>query len=305
MSGLIWGALGKSLADTGSMIGSMYARQGEQEALAAREDARTRALAEREDQRSANALKSQESMVDYREQKAKAADEALQQRQIKERANAQAVPEDTSKVMGDYGLVRNANTQLQETTESLENARSAGAHSTTIKGFESDLKELQAQRAATLKEIKEEHRTEETAKTQATRDRQVDAMFAKIGAQGAGKDQTLGTLGELRKGAATILADSRKALSEFDKLHEGDLDKPGKEKLKAQRDSLSAEITSARADLNKVTERFNQRLDSEAPGTKKPEAPSTSLPEPKSAAEVAKLAPGTRFKAPDGSIRYR
>jgi len=303
MSGLIWGALGKSLADTGSMIGSMYARQGEQEALAAREDARTRALAEREDQRAANALKGQESMVDYREQKAKAADEALQQRQIKERANAQAVPEDTSKVMGDYGLVRNANTRLQETTESLENARSAGAHSTTVKGFESDLKELQTQREAVLKEIKEQHRTEEVAKTQATRDRQVDAMFAKIGTQGAGKDQTLGTLGELRKGAATILADSRKALSEFDKLHEGDLDKPGKEKLKAQRDSLSAEITSARADLNKVTERFNQRLDAEAPGTNKPDA--TSLPEPKSAAEVAKLAPGTRFKAPDGSIRFR
>jgi hypothetical protein len=305
MSGLIWGALGKSLADTGSMIGSMYARQGEQEALAAREDARTRALAEREDQRAANALKNQESMIDYREQKAKSADEALQQRVIKERAAAQAVPEDTSKAMGDYGLVRNANTRLQETTESLENARSAGAHSTTVKGFESDLKELQTQREAVLKEIKEQHRTEEVAKTQATRDRQVDAMFAKIGTQGAGKDQTLGTLGELRKAAQTGLADARKALSEFDKLHEGDLDKPGKEKLKAQRDALNSEVTAARTDLTTVRDRFNQRLDAEAPGAKKPDATSTSLPEPKSADEVAKLKPGTRFKAPDGSIRYR
>ena len=34
-------------------------------------------------------------------------------------------------------------------------------------------------------------------------------------------------------------------------------------------------------------------------------APTGAMPEPKSAAEVAKLKPGTRFKAPDGSIRVR
>ena len=36
-----------------------------------------------------------------------------------------------------------------------------------------------------------------------------------------------------------------------------------------------------------------------------PPAPTGGMPEPKSAAEVAKLKPGTRFKAPDGSIRVR
>lgn len=36
-----------------------------------------------------------------------------------------------------------------------------------------------------------------------------------------------------------------------------------------------------------------------------PPAPTGAMPEPKSAAEVAKLKPGTRFKAPDGSIRVR
>jgi hypothetical protein len=34
-------------------------------------------------------------------------------------------------------------------------------------------------------------------------------------------------------------------------------------------------------------------------------APTGGMPEPKSSAEVAKLKPGTRFKAPDGSIRIR
>ena len=34
-------------------------------------------------------------------------------------------------------------------------------------------------------------------------------------------------------------------------------------------------------------------------------APTGAMPEPKSAADVAKLKPGTRFKAPDGSIRVR
>lgn len=36
-----------------------------------------------------------------------------------------------------------------------------------------------------------------------------------------------------------------------------------------------------------------------------PPPPTGAMPEPKSAAEVAKLKPGTRFKAPDGSIRVR
>jgi hypothetical protein len=36
-----------------------------------------------------------------------------------------------------------------------------------------------------------------------------------------------------------------------------------------------------------------------------PPAPTGAMPEPKSAADVAKLKPGTRFKAPDGSIRVR
>ena len=43
--------------------------------------------------------------------------------------------------------------------------------------------------------------------------------------------------------------------------------------------------------------------DTGKPGAPKPDA--GGVPEPKSAAEVAKLKPGTRFKAPDGSIRIR
>lgn len=39
--------------------------------------------------------------------------------------------------------------------------------------------------------------------------------------------------------------------------------------------------------------------------TPKPGAESGAMPEPKSASEVARLKPGTRFKAPDGSIRIR
>jgi chromosome segregation ATPase len=312
MSGLIWGALGKSLADTGSMIGGMYARQGEQEALAAREDARTRALSEREDQRSANALKNQESMIDYREQKAKAADEALQQRVIKERAAAQAAPEDTSKVMGDYGLVRNANTRLQETNESLENARSAGAHSTTIKGFESDLKELQVQRAAILKEISEQNRETENAKRHEETGKRLDilAKNATTAETRASKDtskrdqrETTMDLDRKLKSAKDDLAEHlgvnttnvNEELSRLKKRAESD--PVSKAKLEAAKDAIDA-VSTARTRLNS--------WEAKGPSIAAPAASSsTSLPEPQSPAEVAKLKPGTRFKAPDGSIRYR
>jgi hypothetical protein len=46
-------------------------------------------------------------------------------------------------------------------------------------------------------------------------------------------------------------------------------------------------------------------LDNRDSGKPTPKPDAGGMPEPKSAAEVAKLKPGTRFKAPDGSIRIR
>ena len=68
---------------------------------------------------------------------------------------------------------------------------------------------------------------------------------------------------------------------------------PAIQKLDAARVKLDAWEAKAAAPDNR---------DSGKP-TPKPDA--GGMPEPKSAAEVAKLKPGTRFKAPDGLIRIR
>ncbi len=128
-----------------------------------------------------------------------------------------------------------------------------------------------------------------------------------------GKNEDLPTLQQMRKTAEETMKDARKALTEFDKANTGDLTRPGREKLKEQRDALAAEVTAARGELNKISERLSRRLDeteaASKPGAAPKPAPAPAaggeLPAPKTPEEVAKLKPGTRFRAPDGSIRYR
>jgi hypothetical protein len=146
------------------------------------------------------------------------------------------------------------------------------------------------------------------------------AQAAKYGAEAdkakrepTGKNEDLPTLQQMRMAAEKTLADARKALTEFDKVNTGDLSRPGREKLKEQRDALAAEVTTAREGLGKISDRLSRRLDeteaASKPGAAPKPAPAPSaggeLPRPKTPEEVAKLKPGTRFIAPDGSIRYR
>tara|TARA_R110000868_G_scaffold121335_3_gene321833 strand:+ start:1810 stop:2943 length:1134 start_codon:yes stop_codon:yes gene_type:complete len=73
-------------------------------------------------------------------------------------------------------------------------------------------------------------------------------------------------------------------------------------KAKARLDALApaiADLDTARAKLKAWEAKAS------APDSGAPPAPTGGMPEPKSAGEVAKLKPGTRFKAPDGSIRIR
>ena len=160
-------------------------------------------------------------------------------------------------------------------------------------------------------------RTTPVGESQITENR---AQAAKYGAEAdkakrepTGKNEDLPTLQQMRMAAEKTLADARKALTEFDKVNTGDLSRPGREKLKEQRDALAAEVTTAREGLGKISDRLSRRLDeteaASKPGAAPKPAPAPSaggeLPRPKTPEEVAKLKPGTRFIAPDGSIRYR
>jgi hypothetical protein len=322
-SGLIWGALGKSLADTGSMIGSMYARQGEQEALAAREDARSRALAEREDQRSANALKSQEAMVDYREQKAKAADEALQQRVIKETAAAEAraqqmpnerevaqiskygsqvagespaaTPEQIKelvdknpqyrKVYEDAGLIQKENPRLQAASDTVTAAMEAGAHSSTLKG-------LQDQRTAVLKEISEENKVKKQEAFEASTNARLDIL-----AQNANSTARMAGAAETRAGKDSSSNENRETTKDLER------------KVKSARDSLAEKLGVNENNVNEEVERLKKRAETDPVFKAKFE----SVQKDRDAVQTARdrlnaweaKGPGTAAPAPDASIQSK
>lgn len=88
-----------------------------------------------------------------------------------------------------------------------------------------------------------------------------------------GKNEDLPTLQQMRKAAEETLKDARKALTEFDKANTGDLTRPGREKLKEQRDALAAEVTNARGELQKISDRLARRLDETEAASKSGAAP--------------------------------
>jgi hypothetical protein len=105
-----------------------------------------------------------------------------------------------------------------------------------------------------------------------------DAGRAAAGA----KDDSLNTIQQLRKSGEETLKDARKALTEFDKVNTN-VDRPGREKLKAQRDQLAADVASARRSLQDVSSRLEERLAAKEGGNARPAdqaSPSPATPRP-------------------------
>ncbi|RTL37173.1 MAG: hypothetical protein EKK53_21625 [Burkholderiales bacterium] len=142
-------------------------------------------------------------------------------------------------------------------------------------------------------------------------------------ATASAKDDSLQTIQQLRKSAEETLKDARRALTEFDKLNPVDVSKPGKEKLKAQRDALVEDISSARNGLNEVSARLENRLkdkdgksgkggksDQPPPSDAKPSPAQNPSPEKSASRTVSSLPPGAKqigtsggkpvYQTPDG-----
>lgn len=130
-------------------------------------------------------------------------------------------------------------------------------------------------------------------------------------ANAGAKDDSLNTLQQMRKTAEETLKDARKALTEFDKIYK-DLPKAEREKRADERKTLEKEVNEARGNLSKISERLANRLDGkkDEPAPKPAPAPapaaaSSSMPAPTTKDEFDKLPKGTRYKAPDGTIRIK
>jgi hypothetical protein len=106
-----------------------------------------------------------------------------------------------------------------------------------------------------------------------------------------GKNEELPTLQQMRKSAEETLRDARKALTEFDKLNTGDLSRPGREKLLEQRRALEAEVTGARDELKKISDRLSKRLGkpSEAPAPAPAPAPTSAPAEAKKPPSISEV----------------
>lgn len=86
MSGLIWAGIGKGIADAGQTFGNAMMRDYEMRQQEARELARDERTAKRDEERDRRLLERQEALDELKAARARASEEELQQRVIKESA---------------------------------------------------------------------------------------------------------------------------------------------------------------------------------------------------------------------------
>jgi len=336
MSGLIWSGIGQGIANAGQAVGGMMMK-----------DIEYQRQLQAEDRKEANYLKRLEEAQRIKDEAAEAKAEALNQRVIKETADAQAAGAEApgarmagqlktlqgqiagespamseaeiqqlikenpqyKKVYEEAGYVTKKNESLERAEGAIASAMAAGANSTTIKN-------LQALRTATLDEIKQEFketkekayreqqatqneqtnkRLELLAQDVKTRERNADTYASRpTGGGGSDKDPIFKTItgndgieyGIRRSGEKVPLGESSKFNNEIAK----DIQKM------AKNDSKFAKLEPA-----------DQR--ERALALRTPAAPAAAsaggTPAPKTPADLAKLPSGTRYTAPDGSIRIK
>ena len=329
MSGLIWSGIGQGIANAGQAVGGMMMK-----------DIEYQRQLQAEDRKEANYLKRLEEAQRIKDEAAEAKAEALQQRVIQETTAAQAAGAEApsarmagqlktlqgqiagespamseaeiqqlikenpqyKKVYEEAGYVTKRDERLERAEGAIAAAMKAGGHSTTYE-------RLDKQRLAVLKEIesefkerREEKRANETnerlellAKDVKTRERNADTYASRpTGGGGSNKDPIFKTItgndgieyGIRRSGEKVPLGESSKFNNEIAK----DIQKM------AKNDSKFAKLEPA-----------DQR--ERALAWRTPAAPAAAsaggTPAPKTQADLAKLPSGTRYTAPDGSIRIK
>lgn len=269
MSGLIWSGIGQGIANAGQTIGGMMMK-----------DIEYQRQLQAEDRKETNYLKRLEEAQRIKDEAAEAKAEALNQRVIKETADAQAAGAEApsarmagqlrtvqgqiagespamseaeiqqlikenpqyKKVYEEAGYVTKKNESLERAEGAIASAMAAGAHSTTIKN-------LQALRTATLDEIKQEFKETKEKADRAETSRRLDQTDERLGILGKNSETMArnATTAETRASKESSKRDARETTMDLQR------------KVDVARDTLAEKLGVSTNNLNEELARLQKR----------------------------------------------
>lgn len=337
MSGLILAGLGRGISDAATTFGTSMMRQNEEAARAAREEARDarklEAAETKEEQRKQQVIAEIAAAREGGAQlgRERIAGQVLAQgganiagdSPVMEQAELAQLIQDNPQFEQTYrqaGLIQDGmDPRLQRATDQYDAALGAGASSTTLEGLE---KTKQAALTAIRDENKQKADDRRLDLQMARMDQQDRQFMAGLGVRQQQADTTAArATGEYDSNRPATTADMQRQVNASENLLAKELGVPKANingqlnalRRRAETGSQESQATLDRiAPLLKEFEEANRRMLNfrrtdepfSSDNTRTQSGPGT-LPEPKSRADLEGLAPGTRYKAPDGTIRTK
>lgn len=337
MSGLILAGLGRGISDAATTFGTSMMRQNEEAARAAREEARDMRKVDRD--RQAAEDKKQQVIAEIaaaREggdqiSRDRIAGQVLAQgganiagdSPVMEQSELAQLIKDNPQFEQTYrqsGLIQDAmDPRLQRATDQYDAALAAGASSTTLEGLE----KTKQTALATIRDENKQKADDRRFDIMEQRNAQLQQQFmAGLGVRQQQADTTAArATGEYDSNRPATTADMQRQVNASENLLAKELGVPKANingqlnalRRRAENGSQESQATLDRiAPLLKEFEEANRRMLNfrrtdkpfSSDNTKTQSGPGT-LPEPKSRADLEGLAPGTRYKAPDGTIRTK
>lgn len=330
-SGLIWAGVGKGIADAGATYGNMMFKAAESELADQRSLLKAQALKRFEEDLKEEAAKRDADIYSRAQTRAGEIATTRQAQQLetdssKLAANTQniageapAMTQDEMKrhleslnpaerkALEGTGLVSKAMSpmrqELQGYDDTITAARELGGSSTLVKSLQDAKKERLAEIKAEFKEQGEKEERELNRQREDRRDRESRERYD----QGERRLDILG-----RNADTNRIRAERPSGGGVKDLSEVKLNQEAETLRKSAKDATRKEDRIYYEDrlrevMDEIADRRKNKPSAETKGGDNSNVKSGpgTIPEPKSPAELSKLDPGTRYKAPDGTIRIK
>jgi hypothetical protein len=332
MSGLIWAGVGKGISDAATTFGTSMMRQNEEEARLAREEARDARKLAAEEKKAEDLKKRVISEIAAAQGKAGdiGRDRIAGQVQaigsqvagdspVMEQSEISALLKDNPQYEQIYrqsGIIKDAmDPRAQRATDEVDAALGIGAHSSVIDA-------LTKKRSAVLEEIREENKEKARVaeRTEANRrldqqDRRLDILDKNVTNRTA-KDADKPVTEDQITRAESALGMARDRIAK--QFREPTMQEKVDPAKMAEYQREKEKFVDSHPDVKRQSDRLENLYSggrstapAQRPGPVKPgnnnnvNSGPGNMPKPQSAAELNKLAPGTRYVAPDGTIRIK
>lgn len=321
--GLILAGMGKGISDAGTTMMAAKLEEAKENRLMARTLALDEIKAVNTKKREEEALRRDAEIVSQAE--ANAPDIGSQRRFEKFKADVgqtDASDEQLRKVfdaqynqreVGDFeGADRYVEPYSKQREDVLNEIRKLGGSSTAIKEGRETVKLAQTAEQAATKEARDarrldlqERRIEQQGQYQAGL---VDARMRQAEAAGARANRPAADKGGSQERLTTMMNTANQTIRSLNESPKG---RTQEEKAEWERQMTAAKRLrdNAQSQLNKLFDDDGKPAGASAKTTKVDNGTVKSkpmtIPEPKTSADFGKLSPGTRYKAPDGTIRIK